>query len=283
MTDETPFSVPVGDGALAGHRGGEGPPALVLHGGPAVTDYTSGLAAELAPCLTTFRYTQRGVPPSEVGPPYSIESHTADAIAVLDAFGLERAWAVGHSWGGHLALHLAVSHPERLLGVVGVGALGAYGDVFAALKESLEGPLSRAQRARIAEIEAARRANRATEDDLRERWELIWPQFFVRPGEVTALPMRVGPECSAGTNASIEEHFGRRTLLDGLPHVSLPVLFVHGAGDPLALSSVERTAALVPDARLDVVADCGHFPWIEQPGEVGRNVEDFLVLAREAA
>ena len=36
---------------------------------------------------------------------------------MLDAFGIERAWAIGHSWGGHLALHLLVTHPERLHGV----------------------------------------------------------------------------------------------------------------------------------------------------------------------
>lgn len=49
----------------------------------------------------------------------------ADAIAVLDQLGIDRAWAVGHSWGGHLALHLAVSRPDRLLGVVCIDALGA--------------------------------------------------------------------------------------------------------------------------------------------------------------
>jgi pimeloyl-ACP methyl ester carboxylesterase len=77
--NEQPFEVPVGDGALAGHRGGEGPPALVLHGGPAVADYTEGLAGELAGFLSTIRYTQRGVAPSTVGAPYTIESHGAAA------------------------------------------------------------------------------------------------------------------------------------------------------------------------------------------------------------
>src|SRR3989442_1543115 len=123
---EEPFELEVGDGRLRGHRAvGEAPPALVLHGGAAVSDYTGGLAEELDGLFSTIRYTQRGTPPSLAPGPYTVETHVADALAVLDHFGLERAWAVGHSWGGHLALHLAVAHPERLLGIVGVAALGA--------------------------------------------------------------------------------------------------------------------------------------------------------------
>ncbi len=108
---EEPFELAIDGGILHGHRGGEGRPALLLHGGPAVPDYTASCAEALDGLFSTTRYTQRGTPPSTVGPPYSIESHMSDAIAVLDHFQLDKAWAVGHSWGGHLALHLLISHP----------------------------------------------------------------------------------------------------------------------------------------------------------------------------
>jgi hypothetical protein len=42
--------------------------------------------------FAAIRYTQRGVPPSDAGAPYTIESHAADAVAVLDALAIERAW-----------------------------------------------------------------------------------------------------------------------------------------------------------------------------------------------
>src|SRR5437867_5230333 len=119
------LSIAVADGQLAGHRGGEGAPALLLHGGPAVPDYLGGLAVELDGLFESIRYTQRGTAPSTGGDPYTIEAHAGDAVAVLDACGLERAWAVGHSWGGHLALHLLLAHPERLLGLICIAPLGA--------------------------------------------------------------------------------------------------------------------------------------------------------------
>jgi pimeloyl-ACP methyl ester carboxylesterase len=276
VSREQPFEVPVGDGVLAGHRGGAGVPALVLHGGPAVPDYTRGLAGELTGFFSTIRYTQRGVAPSTVDAPYTIESHSSDALAVLDRLGIERAWAVGHSWGGHLALHLAVSSPERLLGVIAVDPLGAYGEVFEEAGENLRRGLTPEGRDRVDEVEELRRRGDATEEDLQDRFALLWPQYFADPAGVRHVPPRIGRDASRDTNASIAEHFGRGTLVGGLPGVRLPALFVHGALDPIPLWSVERTAALVPGARVETISDCGHFPWWERPGEIRRLVGAFL-------
>lgn len=274
---EEPFRVPVGDGALAGHRGGAGPPALLLHGGPAWADYTEGCAAELDGLVQTHRYTQRGVPPSTVGGPYTIETHMADALAVLDHFGIERAWAVGHSWGGHLALHLAVAHPERLLGVVCVSPLGAFDRVFAEFSATMEGRLTPAQKQRIDAIEEARRRGEATAADLVERMSSIWPHWFADPAHAPpSLATQVGVECSRETNASISHHFRLSTLATGLPSVSLPALFVHGEDDPMPVSTSLETAALIRGAIVETIPRCGHFPWLERPSEVRRIVSGFL-------
>src|SRR5262245_27702234 len=117
-------------GVLRGHRSGSGRPALLLHGGAAVPDYLSDCAEALDGLFETIRYTQRGTPPSAGGPPYTVEAHVADAVRVLDHSGLERAWVVGHSWGGHLALHLAIAHPQRVAGLVLISTLGADPSIF---------------------------------------------------------------------------------------------------------------------------------------------------------
>lgn len=274
---EEPFRVPVGDGALAGHRGGSGPPALLLHGGPAWTDYTEGCAAELDGLLRMHRYTQRGTPPSSVGGPFTVEAHMADALAVLDHFGIERAWVVGHSWGGHLALHLAVAHPERLLGVVCVSALGAFDRVVAELTHTMDQRLTAEQAARVQAIEAARRRGEATEADLVERMGYIWPHWFADPAHAgPSMATRIGAECSRETNASISHHLRLSTLATGLPSLALPALFVHGEADPLPVSSSLETAALIRGAVVETIPACGHFPWIERPGELGRIAAAFL-------
>ena len=101
---------------------------LVLHGGPGLSEYTEALAGELDDAFAVYRYQQRGLAPSTTSGPFDIETHVADAVAVLDGIGVERAYVVGHSWGGHLAMHLAAHHPDRLLGLVAVDPLGAVQD-----------------------------------------------------------------------------------------------------------------------------------------------------------
>jgi pimeloyl-ACP methyl ester carboxylesterase len=272
---EEPFEVQVGDGSLVGCAAADGAPALLLHGGPAIPDYLGPCALELEGLFATMRYTQRGVPPSTVGGPYSIESHMDDALAVLDARGHEHAWAIGHSWGGHLALHLLVAHPERLLGVIAVDPLGAF-DVFEEQGRRMKRRLSAEEVARVDEIEELRSAGNVTDDELVERWGLLWPQFFLRQELASAPPKTVGPQCSIGTNASIFAHFEQRTLELRLPDARLPVLIVHGVQSPLTVESAERTAALVPGAVFEPIDDCAHFPWIEQPSAVRRAAERFL-------
>jgi pimeloyl-ACP methyl ester carboxylesterase len=276
---EEEFEVAIEGGVLRGHLGGgDGPPALLLHGGAAVPDYLEPLAAELAALLTTYRYTQRGTPPSTGGPPYTVEAHMADAVAVLDAFEIPQAWAVGHSWGGHLAFHLAVAHPERLLGVVAVAPLGAYGDVFAEQDANLRRRLTPEAVARLDGIEARRRAGEVTEAELVERFSIVWPQYFADDKHpLSAFPgTHAGVEASVGVNRSLAEHFERRTLVNGLPNVRLPVLFVHGELDADPPRASVDTAALIPGAQVELIPACGHFPWLERPGETARLVARFV-------
>jgi pimeloyl-ACP methyl ester carboxylesterase len=275
---EEEFELAIEGGALCGHVGGEGPPALLLHGGAAVPDYLEPLAAELAQLLTTYRYTQRGTPPSTGGPPYSVEAHMADALAVLDAFEIPQAWAVGHSWGGHLALQLAVAHPDRLLGVIAVAPLGAYPDFFAEQDANLRRRLSSEAVARLDEIESRRRDGEVTEAELVERFGILWPQYFAdETHPLSAFPgEHVGVEASISVNRSLAEHFERQTLVNGLPSVRLPVLFVHGELDAVPPSASVETAKLISGARVELIPGCGHFPWLERPGEVARCVGSSL-------
>lgn len=277
--NEEAFELPIDGGVLRGHRGGTGVPALLLHGGAAVPDYMAECAEGLDGLFSTMRYTQRGTPPSEAGPPYSVESHMADALAVVDAFGLDRTWAIGHSWGGHLVLHLLVAHPERLLGVLCIDPLGADSGVLGEQDASLRQGLSDEHRARVDEVEQRRRAGEVTEAELVERFALIWPQFFATKRTTFPAPARVGVQASIGTNRSLSEHFERGTLARGLPAARLPALFVHGEEDPLPLRWTIATAGLIPGALVETIPECGHFPWLEQPDAFRAAVERLIARA----
>ena len=275
---EREFRAPVAGGTIVGWRSADaGPPALLLHGGPSLSEYLDSLAVELAGVLTTARYQQRGLAPSVLDGPKDVEGHVADALAVLDALGWERAWLVGHSWGGHLAMHVAAAHPERALGLIVLDALGAVDDGGTAeLGPRLMANLSAEERARVEELDARDDRGESTEAERREMMRLVWPYYFGDPSAAPPMP-EFGFHSSGGeTWASIRDHFERRTLERGLPELRVPVLITHGDRSPIPLVEAERTATLMPRARLVVHVGRGHWPWLEEPGFVRRLVTQML-------
>jgi pimeloyl-ACP methyl ester carboxylesterase len=236
-----------------------------------------GCAAEIGDLFTTIRYTQRGVAPSSLEGPFSIESHMADALAVLDAFKLEKAWMVGHAWGAHLALHLAVAHPERLHGIACLDPLGAAREVCADFHAALIDPLTDEHREQAEAIQARVGSAEASEEELVEVMGILWPSYFFNPAAAPKAPTARGPQCTFETNSSIAAHFEARTLEEGLPQVrKLPALFVHGLQDPMPLRASLDTAKLIRRARVARIPQCGHFPWVEQPGYVNRMLRGLI-------
>ena len=241
-----------------------------------MSDYLDSLAAELAGVLTTARYQQRGLAPSLVDGPLDVETHVADVVAVLDALGWDRAWLVGHSWGGHLAMHVAAAHPDRLQGLVVLDGLGAVGDGGTAmLGPNLTAMLSEEVRARVDELDAKGDRGEASEEEHREQMQLVWPYYFADPSSAPPMPPFRFHPLGAVTWASILEHFERRTLERGLPAFPMSALVVHGERSPIPLVESERTAALMPHAQLAVNRH-GHWPWLEEPGLVRRLIAEFV-------
>jgi pimeloyl-ACP methyl ester carboxylesterase len=102
------------------HEGGPegGEPVLLLHGFPQDSREFDLILPRLhAAGLRTYAMDQRGCSPGarpvEAGA-YTMNSVTADAIAVLDSLGIEKAHVVGHDWGAQVGWQLAARHPDRV-------------------------------------------------------------------------------------------------------------------------------------------------------------------------
>jgi pimeloyl-ACP methyl ester carboxylesterase len=108
-------------------RKGDGPCLLLLHGGPGLSDYLEDLPDELGEGWNLARLPAARARAVDGGGPFTVSRHVADPRSVLEALGWERAYAVGHSWGGHLALHLGLAIPTRIAGVLAVDPLGGVG------------------------------------------------------------------------------------------------------------------------------------------------------------
>ncbi len=118
----TDFSVQTGGVTLSGEEIGEGPAVLLLHGLTATRRYVvMGSRALERSGHRVIQYDARAHGRSGPAPTpdaYTYDLLGDDAIAVLDARGVERAVLAGASMGAHTLLNVALRHPDRVAGAV---------------------------------------------------------------------------------------------------------------------------------------------------------------------
>jgi pimeloyl-ACP methyl ester carboxylesterase len=263
------FTTRAGGPLIAGRRAGAGPAVLLLHGGPGLGfDYLRDLADELAQENDVAWYQQRGLEPSAADGPYTVAADVEDARRVLDALGWERAYVVGHSWGGHLALHVAEAMPERLLGVLAVDPLGPVGDGrWPEFDEEMLRRTPEPVRARARELDELATVGAADDELALEGMRLVWPAYFAEPERAPPMPeLRIASRRSAEMGRSILAELP--ALEAGLPQIRVPVGFVHGSRSPMPLAASTDGAERIPGAWVEVVEGAGHFVWVEAPGAV---------------
>ena len=242
---------------------------LLLHGGPGLGfDYLRELADELAQENDVAWYQQRGLAPSAAAGPFTVGADVADARRVLDLLGWDRAYVVGHSWGGHLALHVATALPERLLGVLAVDPLGSVGDGrWPEFDEEIFRRTPEAVRARARELDELIAEGAANDELALEQMRLVWPAYFADPERAPPMPqLRMASERSAQMGRSILAELP--TLEARLRLIGVPVGFVHGSRSPMPVAASTDAAERIPGAWVDVVDGAGHFVWVEAPGAV---------------
>lgn len=175
---------------------------------------------------------------------------------------------MGHSWGGHLALHVAEALPERLFGALAVDPLGSVGDGrWPEFDEEILRRTPAEVRARARELDAPTTEGAADDELALEQMRLVWPAYFADPEQAPPMPeLRMASERSAQMGRSILAELP--VLEAGLPWIRVPVGFVHGSRSPMPVAASTDAADRIPGAWVDVVDSAGHFVWVEAPGAV---------------
>jgi proline iminopeptidase len=268
VTGRETFTVTTAAGPLAGWVAGAGPRVLLLHGGPGLSfEYLDELAAELGGGFRVAAYQQRGLAPSTPDGPFTIAQALDDAIAVLDALEWDRALAVGHSWGGQLALRLVAGHPDRLLGALAVDPVGVVGDGgMSEFEAEIVARTPQAERRRARQLDEEAMNGQGTPEAALESLRIVWPSYFADPENVPPMPpLRMSVEAYSGLIGELGADTER--VAAALAASPVPYGVLAGAGSPIPWGQAARaTAELSPNAFLKVVPGAGHFPWFEQPG-----------------
>lgn len=252
------------DISIAWEETGTGTPLLLIHG----LGYGRwGWEPLLPPLAKRFRvilFDNRGIGESSVPPgPYTAESMAADARAVLDAAGVDRAHVVGTSLGGMIAQELALGFPERVDRLVLIATTPGtpHGHPMPAATVGL---LAAAQQ--LAPEVALRRfvENALGSDPSPEVVETIMAHRLSRPQD----PDGWAAQAAAGTGYA----GGDRSR-----HITAPTLVVTGTTDRVVdPANSDLLATMIPDSRVERVPDAGHLVFWEHPALVADLIIDFL-------
>lgn len=251
---------------------GAGEPVLLVHG--------SGMSAPTwAPMLARLddrRVHAVDLPGFGLSDPYAYDARplrreaVAQLVSFLDALELERPTVAGTSLGAMWALNLALEHPERVRGVVALGipAVSLPGMKADPYFRAMTTPGIRALARRVPAPRSASAARRAMRGAMgRTLVERLPDTYF----DVVRAGMRMpdwGRAMYNHLNAALSRGTARPEHLfsdDELRALEVPVLFVIGDKDVYGPPSVvERAAALMPDAAVEVLPG-GHAPFLDDP------------------
>lgn len=251
------------------HDVGSGRPVVLIHGsGPGVTGWANwrltipvlaGQRRVLAPDITGFGYTDK-TPDDR----YDMDIWRTHLVGFLDALELKQVDVVGNSFGGALALALAVGHPKRVRRLVLMGSAGldfeltpgldavwGYEPVLEKMRELIR--LFAYDQSLASDELAEMRYRASVRPGVQESYSKMFP-----------TPRQQGIRMLAQTEEAIA----------ALPHETL---IVHGREDQvIPLVSSVHLHGLIERSQLHVFGRCGHWTQIEQADRFTRLVGDFL-------
>ena len=251
------------------HDLGSGRPVLFIHGsGPGVSAWANWRLVlpevakhlrAIAPDMVGFGFSER-----PAGIRYDMDTWVAQAVGLLDALAIEQTDLVGNSFGGALALALAIRHPARVRRLVLMGSVGVPFAITPGLDDVWGYTPSLENMHRLLDLFAFDRT--LVNDELaRLRFEAS-----IRPGfQESFAAMFPAPR-----QRWVDAMASRKIDILGMPHETL---IIHGREDRIIpLANSLTLAQWIERSQLHVFGRCGHWTQIEHAEAFNRLVLDFV-------
>jgi pimeloyl-ACP methyl ester carboxylesterase len=268
-------------------RAGDGPALLLLHGIGNSCQTWAGVIDRLAETHTVIAPDLLGHGDSDKPRgDYSIAAYANGMRDLLSVLDIEQATVVGHSLGGGIALQFAYQFPEHCqrLALVGSGGLGP--ELSAGLRAAtlpgaelvltaltgVSGPLRLGFQMLelIGQIGDWRRVR-----DLAEAGDALLALKNVEARRAFLRTLRGVVDARGQAVTALD----RLYLAD-----AIPMLVIWGGRDPIVPAQhAETVRGLVPSARIEVFAQAGHWPHLDEPDRFTDVLLDFVASTEPAA
>jgi pimeloyl-ACP methyl ester carboxylesterase len=257
------------------HVASAGPPdapaVVALHGFPQHWYCWRRVMHELAGEFRVHAMDTRGLGWSGPAQDYRKARIAEDAVALLDALGIERAVLAGHDWGGWAGFLAALDAPERWTGYVACGTPHPWQPVSRTLKSL---PRMAYQPAIAAPVLGPRLIPHAAPWIIRAAWGDM-ATYDTEAVEVFAAAYRE-PARAEAASRYYRDFLTREAATAGNEakgkRLEIPVRLLYGTRDPLGTALAEGLERHGDDAHTQLLDGCGHFVPEERPADVAAAV-----------
>ena len=269
---------------------GEGPPVLLVHGAANAGTSWMSLMAKLADfrCIALDRPGCGLSDPITGGPLRDVEAIESYAdrliVDVFDALELPSASVLSTSYGGYFAIRGAAANPTRIDRIVEYSwLLGAPMDHVVMSMRLAAVPGMRAMAARMPITRTMVKAllrqiglERALETGTFTEDMIDWFLSLQRDTDTMVNDLRSSPKIVTPVRGLNQRILHSDELL---ARVTMPTLFLWGDEDPNGGAHVaEQFTARLPDARLEMIPQAGHAPWIDELDLCAERTRAFLTV-----
>ena len=261
------------------------PTILVLHGGPGLDQsYLLPQMTELSKQYRVVFYDQRGSGKSTSTlidfKHINVDQFVQDLDSLRKALQLKKIIILGHSWGGLLAMHYAINHPQHVSAMILMNSAPATSIGFQTFEEEYKKRTKPIMK-ELVEIQTSDQFKQFDPKTTSLFYRKIFSTYFYKPHAVDKLTLSFTP-MSAKNSAEIGNIFGSTLfsspydLRPQLQKLSIPTLVITGDADPIPVNAEKEIADAVKHAQFFVIKQSGHFPYIEQPKVLFSKIQQFL-------
>jgi proline iminopeptidase len=208
-----------------------------------------------------------------------------DLESLREYFHLEAVPLLGHSWGGLLAMEYAIRHQERVSHLILLNTAPVSAGDFILLQQH--------RRERVA-ADLEKLDARATDaryqqgdpDTVAAYYRIHFRATLRHPEHLESLINRLRSSFTKKgilKAREIEQRLLNETWLSSdynlfprLQQLTIPTLILHGEHDHIPVECAIHVAEAIPGARFSLLRNCGHFPYLECPEEVRKEIVDFF-------
>lgn len=263
---------------------GSGEPIVIVHGGPGMShDY---LAPQLINLLANdyqlIFYDQRASGRSsgvDDTTQLTISQFVRDLEILRQQLKINRLNLLGHSFGGLLAMYYSISYPNNVNKLLLIDSSPASWELnFPYFRRTIAERQTEIDRQELSSIKA--------KEDFEKNPELMdsylkvfFRVFFKNPSLSQNLTLGIDEHWLLNYNVtgnSIWQDLGKYDIHDKLKNINVSTLIMHGDYSVISIQGAEQIKKQIPNSKLVIMKDVGHFPYIEDQKTFNKVVRTFL-------